>query len=742
MRSKRLSQIDSEIEAVELLTSSRKLEVMLHSQIVTASNLSLLRNVISRPKEVLLAYDRLQCPQETLLCLKMKAEFGDMEAFAKHFADAKEFASQLGEWCADQIWAMTLVNEEEPKLERKTARIFQSDQENCPTGLLDVELRKLKEANKIIAMWNFEAPNLKGNSISTKAKVLLAYLNEEFAREKPGKCIVFVNKRWTARLLRELLRHMGARHIRPDLLIGTRAGDAGDTKISVRKQLGALNKFRKGEINCLIATSIAEEGLDIPDCNLVIRFDLYTTLIQYIQSRGRARHFDSKYVHMIENGNKAHLQLVQDMRRGEDKMRNFCEALPTDRLLQGNGKEYDFDLAIIKERGQRKYTDPMTGATLTYASSIVVLAHFVGCLPSNGESMPQAIYHMSTENQNFVCEVILPDNSPVHSAVGRPHSRKVIARRSAAFEACILLRQKDYIDGNLISTYCKLLPRMRNARLALTLNKSNCYDMKLKPETWQFGRGYLPGILYITVIELETPENLDMTCQPLAIMTRTRLPDFPAFQLNLQIDKSSNLLCISRRQGIEVDGSALDLLDSFTLRIFTDVFNKEYEANKTEMSYWLAPIVPQWRSSTDEDIVDWPTLKKVFDNPEGFKWSIDAPAEYYVNRYVVDRWDGSRRFYSLAIEPELHARDPLPDGAVKHRFMKDILDYSVSLFNVSRQKAAWDEGQPVVRARQLLQRINWLDDFTQKQDKVNTKAWLCLQPMLISAVSTLIAQRY
>lgn len=62
-----------------------------------------------------------------------------------------------------------------------------------------------------------------------------------------------------------------------------------------------------------VATSIAEEGLDIPDCNLIIRsailsniaetrelklsdnrFDLYDTLIQYIQSRGRARHTNSR----------------------------------------------------------------------------------------------------------------------------------------------------------------------------------------------------------------------------------------------------------------------------------------------------------------------------------------------------------------------------------------------------------------------------------------------------------------
>ena len=61
-------------------------------------------------------------------------------------------------------------------------------------------------------------------------------------------------------------------------------------------------------------------------------------------------------------------------------MRNFCEALPADRLLQGN--EYELETELAKEKSHRKYIDPESGATLTYASSLVVLAHFVGCLVS------------------------------------------------------------------------------------------------------------------------------------------------------------------------------------------------------------------------------------------------------------------------------------------------------------------------------------------------------------------------
>ena len=65
-------------------------------------------------------------------------------------------------------------------------------------------------------------------------------------------------------------------------------------------------------------------------------------------------------------------------------MRKFCEALPADRLLQGN--DYKLEAALVKEKSYRKYVDPETGATLTYAASLVVLAHFVGCLVSASDS--------------------------------------------------------------------------------------------------------------------------------------------------------------------------------------------------------------------------------------------------------------------------------------------------------------------------------------------------------------------
>ena len=75
--------------------------------------------------------------------------------------------------------------------------------------------------------------------------------------------------------------------IAPRVLTGhTRETSTGMTQVA---QEEVMDSFQDGKCNLLIATSVAEEGLDVPACNLVIRFQHVSNEIAKVQTAGRAR---------------------------------------------------------------------------------------------------------------------------------------------------------------------------------------------------------------------------------------------------------------------------------------------------------------------------------------------------------------------------------------------------------------------------------------------------------------------
>lgn len=83
-----------------------------------------------------------------------------------------------------------------------------------------------------------------------------------------------------------------------------RFGYSKETEMDWKKQEKVLRQFRKHEFNLLIATSVVEEGLDIPECNVVCRFDFPDNVCSYLQSKGRARAKGSIYYIFVDEKEK------------------------------------------------------------------------------------------------------------------------------------------------------------------------------------------------------------------------------------------------------------------------------------------------------------------------------------------------------------------------------------------------------------------------------------------------------
>lgn len=224
--------------------------MLLDSQIATTSNLTLLRETVSRPAEQAWTYDRLQPHFKTTLYEELESRFGDIESLKKIFQFAWDASSELGRWCSDCVWSYALAEEVLPKLEGKVSKAFRTGLHNAVSAK-ESEVRRIGEACALVKDHRLSSPDAV-NQLSSKVQVLRQELSRYFERPTDAKCIIFTKKRYTARLLGDLFSRLGIQHLRPGVLIGTRSGDDAGVNSTSRQQFTTLMKFRTGELNCLV----------------------------------------------------------------------------------------------------------------------------------------------------------------------------------------------------------------------------------------------------------------------------------------------------------------------------------------------------------------------------------------------------------------------------------------------------------------------------------------------------------
>ena len=120
-------------------------------------------------------------------------------------------------------------------------------------------------------------------------------LHEHFKSKPHSRAIFFVRLKAHTTYITEWINSSSKLKniICPSQIIGSTP--KGFTK---EEQIRVIEKFRSGEFNLLASTSVLEEGLDVPDCNLVIRFQPLSNEIATVQAQGRARAYNS-VVHTV-----------------------------------------------------------------------------------------------------------------------------------------------------------------------------------------------------------------------------------------------------------------------------------------------------------------------------------------------------------------------------------------------------------------------------------------------------------
>ena len=109
---------------------------------------------------------------------------------------------------------------------------------------------------------------------------------KEILESVPGKALIFTSYRDSVDLIFNKLTEMG-------ISAGILIGKAGETGLKQKEQIEAVQKFRDGVFQVLVATRVGEEGLDIAEVNQVIFYDNVPSSIRYIQRRGRTGRKDA-----------------------------------------------------------------------------------------------------------------------------------------------------------------------------------------------------------------------------------------------------------------------------------------------------------------------------------------------------------------------------------------------------------------------------------------------------------------
>ncbi|KAJ3907181.1 hypothetical protein F5879DRAFT_796189 [Lentinula edodes] len=266
--------------------------------------------------------------------------------------------------------------------------------------------------------------------------------------------IIFVEQRQIATYLAKILPHI------PELNGLVKCGSfVGGVATSERVssdggQEQVARSFREKKINLLVATSVAEEGLDFPACDVVIRFDSLDHVVGYVQSRGRARNKRSNFIVMIQEDDYAYQERYQKFMDTEPKLKEAYQAQlqlfqdvlnPDDDDDEEEEEESAADLA-----SRERYMVPSTSAFVTYDSAISLISHLCSFIPHDlYTTQPAPVYTGDFQSiLRLPASLPLPPEALIYQ--GPIKDSKKEAKRAVSFLAVKRLHELDVFDDYLL----------------------------------------------------------------------------------------------------------------------------------------------------------------------------------------------------------------------------------------------------------------------------------------------------
>ncbi|CAO3629586.1 unnamed protein product [Mucor hiemalis] len=666
----------------------------------------------NNPSRIKLRYDR------THLTQRIESKIAPVMGWDECIYVSDSILNIMGPWCVDRLWKVML------KGANKHGLLTPSEYTKTYSLARD-ESRRLEEAYDECQSETAPYPDVNNQNLFTdKARALIDCLLGIFDDDSDNFCgIIFVERRHTAvaiKLLIEGLNNFDGK-AKCDILIGHGTKTGGDVKMKFRSQNNVIERFRSGDINLMIATSIGEEGLDIQSCNYVIRFDLFKTLIAYIQSRGRARKKDSKYVMLVNKQDTKEIKMLPKFRNGEQQMKDCYKHLPPDRNV---ANQFDFedsrsteDKNSCPESMKGAYEVPGTRALITLSSSIALVYFYCSTLPSDEFCNFQPIYTVTEIDPivpAFSCTLTLPINAALRKFECIDNS-KMDAKKQVSLLACIELHKCGAIDDHLmpLAKVKKELTRRYEeekdeyGKQVGSRSREDFYPISV-PFFWN--KKVSDDNSYWMSLFVIEGDDLTRPFRSMCLVTKNPLPSIPAFDF-FKDNLKFRVRTILQAEKVEFkDDTKIKSLSNYTLAVTQSIVQKQFNCQFEDMPYFFAPLVRNVFPTPQkvlivkslETKIDWKEVNRAISHDKKRRIPLAGVDSACKDAIVIDVAGNNRHYFVEKVERDMSVLSDIPinlDISLREYEFNTFREYYSQHEKLPLKITDW--GQPLLRVDRI-----------------------------------------
>ncbi|EPQ54406.1 P-loop containing nucleoside triphosphate hydrolase protein [Gloeophyllum trabeum ATCC 11539] len=517
---------------------------------------------------------------------------------------AVEICADVGPWAGD--WYIETVLEQARTASNPYHNLYSAWQNREKKYLME----KLAQV-KITPTSSLPKDIVEGTS--NKVDRLIECLEQEKAEKEACNeeysGLIFVTRRDAVLALAEVLsRHPRTRDVfQVGSLIGNSDSSHRHSFLDITRTLikqtpsETLRDFRIKEKNLIVATAVAEEGIDIQACGNVIRWDPPQNMASWAQSRGRARRERSSFILMFSDDNVFRKQVLQW--EGLEKQMVALYNDPNRQVIKMVDETDEMD----EDDEELLYSIPSTGAVVTLHSAIGHLAHFCSILPGaayghnaplydiDPPDFPEGWHANDPRHQGlpypgpFGATVTLPRyvdaDLRVHT-VPRKYPSKMSARRHAAYFAYITLYEAGLLNEHLLPLTSAVNPQDEDVQTLLkdVEGRAGTTHVTAQINPWIPSKKAV-GLWFATEVAVEG-------LPPLRMLSRVRIPNLKPEDLpTLYTAERGKLVVQIRDLGPVVQWEAeIEQGRGYTRQLLWPLYGHRMTWDQVNFAYMFFPI--------------------------------------------------------------------------------------------------------------------------------------------------------